>query len=199
MDRQEAIKIVRDNWPEGRVLLKSALETLIPELQESEDEKIRKSLIEYFESHHNDTEFCGSKVIDILDWLEKQGKIVEYYEDKLDRCTCENFNNGYLKALEVNGELIDKLVKYREWLISKPDWYTERENDKTNSNVGKHYCTGAANALICARAKFEKIVDYDSLLEKQVEPMTQEQGTIAQEEKELMFKDLSAKLPYGTL
>lgn len=50
------------------------IEELIPELAESEDERIRNSLVEYFESHHNDTDFCGSKVIDILAWLEKQGE-----------------------------------------------------------------------------------------------------------------------------
>ena len=46
MDRNEAIDIVRKNWPAGRPQLNEALEILIPELKESEDEKIRKTLID---------------------------------------------------------------------------------------------------------------------------------------------------------
>lgn len=78
-------------------------------------------------------------------------------------------NDGTYKPDEKQGELIDKLVKYREWLISKTEQWTERKNDKTNSNAGKHCCIGAANALISARAEFEEIFDYESCFEKQGE------------------------------
>ena len=34
------------------------------------------------------------------DALEKQGKLIEEYEDRLDRCACESFNKGYKAAIE---------------------------------------------------------------------------------------------------
>lgn len=47
MNRQEAIEVVKKNWPDNKyTLLREALETLIPELTESKDERIRKYLIE---------------------------------------------------------------------------------------------------------------------------------------------------------
>jgi hypothetical protein len=47
MTREEAIEMVRKSWPISRNKdLRKALETLIPELAESEDERIRKALIE---------------------------------------------------------------------------------------------------------------------------------------------------------
>ena len=84
---------------------------MFPELKESEDERIRKELIENFKW------FCGDYpettkwgkddnllVKDILAWLEKQGKIIDEYEDKLDRCACKSFDKGYKAALEKQGE-----------------------------------------------------------------------------------------------
>ena len=52
MDREEALKIVRENYPhfgttEPWLDLEKALATLIPELTESEDERIRKEIIHF--------------------------------------------------------------------------------------------------------------------------------------------------------
>ncbi len=62
--------------------LKATLERIFPELKESEDERIRKALINVFASHKGYENFYGVSVEDILAWLEKQGekssdKIVE--------------------------------------------------------------------------------------------------------------------------
>lgn len=94
MNRQEAIQIIKKNWPNGRHMLSEALEFLIPELKESEDEKIRKELITWLQSIEGQ-----SLPIDrhnaAIAWLEKQKKhsplskdeeytlarIIEYLED----------------------------------------------------------------------------------------------------------------------
>ena len=112
---------------------------IFTDLYESEDEKMMHQL-------HS--------------WMKEFGGAEEYTEKVYT----------WLKSLlEKQGELIDKLVKYREWLISKTEQWTERKNDKTNSNAGEHCCIGAANALISARAEFEEIFDYESWFEKQGE------------------------------
>lgn len=48
MERTEAIEVIRENWPDASFIqLREALETLIPELKESEDERIRKFLVKH--------------------------------------------------------------------------------------------------------------------------------------------------------
>ena len=76
MDRNEAIKIVKSHYPANKQMLNEALEFLIPELTESEDERIRKVLIELVKCN----ERSGYKLLNnvptssMIAWLEKQGK-----------------------------------------------------------------------------------------------------------------------------
>lgn len=62
---------------------KYVLESLFPELKESEDERIRKTLIEYFNAYPKDY-FGGLKKSYLLAWLEKQGE-----EDKIEALRTE--------------------------------------------------------------------------------------------------------------
>ena len=72
MERKEAIDIIKKNWPDNSfTMLQEALETLIPELKESEDERIRKALIEACKQSLIVGGFHKDKVIA---WLEKQGE-----------------------------------------------------------------------------------------------------------------------------
>lgn len=129
----EDIKKIKDANKDNKELV-DFIEYKYPELKESEDERMIKSFKRLIDAFHsvNFPTPEGFEIEDMNAWLEKQG------------------------------EKIDKLVKYREWLISETERWTEKENDKTNSNAGKHCCIGAANALISARAEFEEIFDYES-------------------------------------
>lgn len=53
---------------------KEEAEHFFPELKESEDEKIRKAIITFFESEDDNTTYALVPKKDILTWLEKQGK-----------------------------------------------------------------------------------------------------------------------------
>jgi len=73
-------------------LLKERLQPFFPELQESEDERIRKVLIDYF-NRYKEQEECGVKTFyeiptdNILAWLEKQGeKKVPFVDFKAKDC-----------------------------------------------------------------------------------------------------------------
>lgn len=82
---------------------KEFLEDVFPELKDSEDERIKKEIIGFLKLPH--PLFVGKRYQeDWISWLEKQGKIIEEYENKLDRCTCESFNKGYKSAIEKQGE-----------------------------------------------------------------------------------------------
>ena len=65
----KAKKLHDENWDECKV----CLESLFPELAESEDERIRKKLIKYFQDLKGGW-FGNISHDDILVWLEKQGK-----------------------------------------------------------------------------------------------------------------------------
>ena len=69
MTREEAINIVRNIYQTDKE--KEALSVLVPELRESEDERIRKAIVATIEQCPDD--FLNPKNRDrMLDWLEKQ-------------------------------------------------------------------------------------------------------------------------------
>lgn len=76
MERNEAIGIIRNHLPHGSFkMLREALETLIPELKESEGDVIRKGLITYFQSFpYQSLASVGINAKDAVAWLEKQGE-----------------------------------------------------------------------------------------------------------------------------
>jgi hypothetical protein len=48
------------------------MEYVFPELQESEDERIRKAIIDYFNLQEDNTTYSFISKKDIINWLEKQ-------------------------------------------------------------------------------------------------------------------------------
>ena len=72
MEKETAMKILKELHDNSLFSNRTALETIIPELKESEDEKIRKALVRF---HKSTIDIDGIKGADILAWLEKQGNI----------------------------------------------------------------------------------------------------------------------------
>lgn len=91
MTREEAIKKIKKSWDFLGNDEKEILETLIPELQESEDEKMRKWIIDDIRYNMNNEPLNNSeykkKAEKAIAWLEKQGEqkpaknIVEIWKD----------------------------------------------------------------------------------------------------------------------
>ena len=73
MTRQEAISKLR-KWDFLDSEEKEVIETLIPELKESEDEGVRKSLIDFLKSPFVNENITDEKVAPWISWLEKQGE-----------------------------------------------------------------------------------------------------------------------------
>ena len=74
MTKEEAIKIIKDNWDKYQVLQKP-LKELIPELRESEDEKIRKDIHTYIYNELHNIQQLTPRTNEFerwLSWLEKQ-------------------------------------------------------------------------------------------------------------------------------
>ena len=69
MTREEAIKILSERYSSALFSERTALETLIPELAESEDERIRKEIVEYFK-HYSGGDNASIKFPKWIEWLE---------------------------------------------------------------------------------------------------------------------------------
>ena len=55
--------------------LKATLERIFPELKESEDERIKKAIIEFFESEDDNTTYSLVRKKDIIDWIKSKVNI----------------------------------------------------------------------------------------------------------------------------
>jgi len=79
MDYKEKLEKAKRLYETANADQRYVLESLFPELKKSEDEKIRKVLIDYFK-RYKEQEECGIKTFygiptdNILAWLEKQGE-----------------------------------------------------------------------------------------------------------------------------
>lgn len=75
MERNEILKHVKALYEYSQTSdkLKNELAIAFPELRKSEDEEIRKALINVFATHKDYEMFFGVSVKDIQAWLERQG------------------------------------------------------------------------------------------------------------------------------
>ena len=98
----------------------SEIEKIFPELKESEDERIRKKLIELFhDTVSNDEIFSdyGLDKTEVLDWLEKQGEkhIDKELSKLLNHVICMFINNPLIPYFE-RDEVSKKIIPYVERL-----------------------------------------------------------------------------------
>ena len=90
MEKETAMKILKELHNKSLFAERTALETIIPELKESEDEKIRKALVDALNKNlGNGIEKYGTTLNAALAWLEKQG---ESYTKK-------DVDDAYLKGI----------------------------------------------------------------------------------------------------
>lgn len=115
MTREEAINAIK-TWNFLDKDKKEVIETLIPELKESKDERIRKALIRYHQSTLN---IDGVKGEEILAWLEKQS----------DKCLV-NFNEAEQEKYDfVSGQYIKCRASFNEFKEDNSYWLEYIGND----------------------------------------------------------------------
>ena len=106
MDRQEAIEVVRKNFPDSSYSnLQEALEVLIPELKESDGERTKRMLdvITYKMSQHQPDIFTGEENEWFNAWLEKQD-YKGITEEELDKARKDAYRNELDKIEYHSGE-----------------------------------------------------------------------------------------------
>lgn len=131
MKREEAIEILRKNMPSDKSLpVYEAIQTLIPELKESEDERIIKKLQEYVKNRN--WNLNGPSQAEVLAWLEKQKEQKKDYKKLYeDIANSEWFKKSYVgkslgeeqKPAEWSEDIIRKAVKEVGLTQRQIDWF----------------------------------------------------------------------------
>ena len=134
------------NYPAADI--KASYDAIFPELKESEDDKIKKGLIQYFNKFSLDT-FAGLDPKKILAWLEKQGdKPFDYEKDFAPKSAmeaikvCDNVIS-VINALEV--EEVDWEEKATQ-LSHK--YFPDEENIWARPNIEAHKCKSACIEMV---------------------------------------------------
>lgn len=135
MNYEEKLKEAKRLYQTANSNQKYVLESLFPELKESEDEKIRKALIRF---HKSTIDVDGIKGEDIIAWLEKQG--TSYTKRDVDDAFVEGM--AFAKdELEKQGEQKSILnVPLREVILSIWDLGNEWK-ELTNGSISTEYGT----------------------------------------------------------
>jgi len=123
MKKEEAIKILKDFHDKSALFsVKTALDTVFPELAESEDERIRKALIDYLDdankADENPLQSYGIHIDKAIDWLEKQDKQESKWTDEdgynLQCCIAKAERDIANGCIGRNKELIEWLKSLEE-------------------------------------------------------------------------------------
>lgn len=155
MEREEAIKIVKSHYPANKQMLNEALEFLIPELKESDDERIRKDIMilvkDWWDRVNKDDISTKEQMIA---WLEKQKAtdkeivfrplagtdIIVAAKQALEKIEIGKeiilaFNGAYIP---VNGKTVAEICnEYFAW------------TEKQNKNNSENYCEDCINRKGC--------------------------------------------------
>lgn len=126
MNRQDAINIVKKNWPDSSFTsLKEALEFLIPELRNTDDEKIKEAIVKGIIHAAEEGCFCADNysVKECIEWLKKQGEQKDTYTKQQLRDMGFAFTlNGDIVTPEKTNEAI------KEYLANeKKKWEKEQK------------------------------------------------------------------------
>ena len=123
------------NIPEC-VSVKATIEHIFPELTESEDEKIRKAIIEFFELQDDNTTYSLIPKKDIIAWLEKQRG--QKTVDEIAKEVCKNRASAttFLKSAGIMNEKGELAEQYRQ------DGQNPADNVELKFNVGDWITNG---------------------------------------------------------
>ncbi len=133
MTREEAINILRETHDNALFSVRTALETLAPELKESEDERIRKMLIEKVEKWHEKA-LENNMVQDIKDSAD----IITYLEKQKDSNDMA-FHEGYTLGFDDGVKSVERKEQKPRWEINNPHttkWTWEMINEKFDELCG---------------------------------------------------------------
>jgi len=111
-----ALERARDfhDGPTANIVTRTFLESVFPELRESEDERIRKEIIDIVESYRSNCVYEGTHRFDeCIAWLEKQKKQVTDESDKIAAAYQLGIKDKEQKSVEGLDEAADVSAKMK--------------------------------------------------------------------------------------
>lgn len=138
------------NFDDAKQVVKDLITYIFPELKESEDERIRKEIIETFKNLGDGKIPVDINYADIFTWLEKQ-KDCEY----IKKDWLEHIKQSWYKEGFIDGKYSNKTPK--EWTINDTTTLNELIDFLENGTVKlQHDLTKYANWLKIQFTPFEK-------------------------------------------
>lgn len=120
----EKIKEAKESM--GGYTFSSVVDKIIPELKESEDDKIRKGLLKIFREAQPTNNWGGLSTKDIIAWLEKQGEKKSWSEED------ERIKTTIIKLL---GFVRDTYHQYSDECNESIDWLKKQSNKDTIEHI----------------------------------------------------------------
>ena len=165
LKRAKAILKVADNRQESL----DYVSTIFPELRESEDEKVRKVLIDYF-NRYKEQEECGVKTFygiptdNILAWLEKQKDTNVLIQEASEKAYTEGMRVERKHWLEKQDKR-DARYKYLEELLEADTIYQMAMNDAMVEEAKMKATEAISNMDISELLGLEKQCEQKSIKE----------------------------------
>ena len=187
----EAIKVIKDNLDALNEIAETGAEVVniqsikncfyraFPELRESEDEKIRKALIEYFNEQCDMSDWNGVYGYQVVAWLEKQGEHANF-RNKIqigDKVTRNEdgvlVNLSQLKRVAKPADKVEPKFKVSDWIVQEnvgvykvievcESWY------EVIDNKDKHYSIGFDKEYMCHLWTIQDAKDGDVLANRNI-------------------------------
>lgn len=147
MDKNEALQVIRSNYPTDRNQLCEALETLIPELKESEYGKPCGGIVlEDFNGGEgfykvNLAYLNKEQVIEIEELVKKWNPKLKENEDERIRKECISIIDAWDKSCRLQGDYCEVAPKCIAWLEKQGEQTTAwSEQDELNFNQAIYVC-----------------------------------------------------------
>lgn len=101
MTPKEKVKVYLEALEKAKDLLEQFSAKLKKSESDSdnEDERVRKAILAFIKFSEGTRKLPTREYSKWIEYLEKQKNTISYYEEKLDRCVCENFNKGIREVL----------------------------------------------------------------------------------------------------
>ena len=103
----DKLRKLHNDWDSTQNRAAKEIESVFPELRESEDEKIRKALLEHFGTYHSGSSITNDVVVeDVITWLERKCEKTE---------PIEGFNTEFERQIShLIASIINKEYEYTE-------------------------------------------------------------------------------------
>ena len=194
MEKKEAMKILKDFHDKSALFsVRTALDTIIPELRESEDERIMKDVKRAISVALDYSYFDKETANNCLAWLEKQGYTKKDVDDAYLKGICNTKHELEKQSEQKSVDKIEPKFHEGEWIISndkkstyqvievKRGIYVIRDNvDNHEYHIGIEECEKSGRLFTIQDAKAGDVLCYKdeiSLYKHDIKNCTKQETT----------------------